>query len=104
MDTRSAHSDPPCVTASELSHRRNRLAGLWAAELLGLFGQAAHDYVRTVIYLAGHPASHGADDHERVVGKLTDDLANHASVAEIREKMVHFVTEACRQIRKEHHK
>ena len=103
MDTRITQPATPCATAGELSHRRNRLAGLWAAELLGLFGQAAHDYVRSVIHPPDQP-SPAEDDHERVVGKLADDLVDHVSIGEIREKMVHFVSEACRQMRKEHHK
>lgn len=80
-----------------ITHRRNRLAGLWAAELLGLIGHAAQDYVRSVMH-PGHPQDyvHG-DDHEKVVGKLSEDLAGHATEGEIRERMSRFLHEAERQ-------
>ncbi|HVI50697.1 MAG TPA: ATPase inhibitor subunit zeta [Candidatus Sulfotelmatobacter sp.] len=78
----------------DLIHQRNRLAGLWAAELLGLFGQAAHDYARAVMH-PGHDeqASHG-DDAEEVTAKLSHDLAGRVGMAEIRSKMAHFLEEA----------
>jgi hypothetical protein len=82
----------------DITHQRNRLAGVWAAELLGLFGLAAQDYVRNVVH-SDHPqdAVHG-DDHEKVVVKLSRDLADHVSIGEIRERMAHFLSEARRQI------
>jgi hypothetical protein len=84
-------------TALDVTHRRNRLAGLWAAELLGLFGHAAQDYVRSVMH-PGHPHDDvHEDDHEKVVDKLSEDLAGHATEAEIRERMLLFLREAMRQ-------
>ena len=68
-------------TALDVTHRRNRLAGLWAAELLGLFGHAAQDYVRSVMH-PGHPHDDvHEDDHEKVVDKLSEDLAGHVAVS-----------------------
>lgn len=90
---------PPASAASamlDITHRRNRLAGLWAAELLGLIGIAAQDYVRTVVH-PGHPQEriHG-DDQETVVGKLAEDLAGRASEAEIRQRLSQCLQEAKR--------
>ncbi|WP_158240736.1 ATPase inhibitor subunit zeta [Telmatospirillum siberiense] len=81
----------------DITHRRNRLAGLWAAELLGLIGIAAQDYVRTVVH-PGHPQDqvHG-DDHETVVDKLAEDLAGRASEEEIRRRMSQCLQEARRR-------
>jgi hypothetical protein len=83
--------------ALDVTHRRNRLAGLWAAELLGLIGHAAQDYVRGVMH-PGHPQDlvHD-DDQDKVFGKLSEDLAGHATESEIRERMSHFLREATRQ-------
>lgn len=93
---------PPPASATpamlDITHRRNRLAGIWAAELLGLIGIAAQDYVRTVVH-PGHPQDHvHGDDQEKVVGKLSQDLAGHASETEIRRRMSLFLQEAKRQI------
>ena len=85
--------------ALDIAHRRNRLAGIWAAELLGLIGHAAQDYVRSVMHLDhGQDEAHG-DDNEKVLGKLAKDLAGRVTRAEIREMMSHFLAEARRQIR-----
>jgi hypothetical protein len=84
--------------ALDLTHQRNRLAGMWAAELLGLFGLAAQDYIRAVVHPGHLQEKVHEDDHDEVVGKLTQDLAGHATMGEIREKMVQFLSEARRQI------
>lgn len=76
-----------------IKHRRNRMMGLWAAELLGLIGKAAHDYAHDV----AHAHEQQADD-EHVVARLKKDLHGKVSVHEIREKLVHFVHEAKRQL------
>ena len=83
----------------DITHQRNRLAGLWAAELLGLMGHAAQDYARTVMHPDHPPEKVHQDDHEKVVGKLIKDLAGRTSLAEIRTRMAHFLAEARRQIR-----
>ncbi len=95
----SPNPAPVNPAALDITHRRNRLAGVWAAELLGLFGHAAQDYVRAVMHL-DHPqdAVHD-DDHEKVLGKLAKDLAGRVTRSEIRDMMSHFLSEARRQIR-----
>ncbi len=78
----------------DITHRRNRMAGLWAAELLGLIGHAAQDYARNIMH-PGHAQDeiHG-DDQETVIGKLAKDLAGYVTLSEIREKMAQFLGEA----------
>lgn len=74
----------PGPESGELIRQRNRLAGLWAAELLGLAGQAAQDYV--------HALTHHRDG--QVDDKLARDLDGHAGMAEIRSRLAHFLEEA----------
>ena len=62
--------------------RRNKLLGLWAADLLGKSGDAASDYAMTVVSADFEEA--GIED---VVRKVAADLAGHASADEIRAKM-----------------
>ena len=88
---------PPPV----LTHRRNRLAGIWAAELLGLIGHAAGDYAKTVVHPGHAPEKMHGDDADMVVDKLSQDLDGRVSLAEIRNKMSHFLQEAKRQMRLE---
>lgn len=76
-----------------LKRHRDRMAGLWAAELLGLIGQAAHDYARELV----HAHEHTPDD-EHVIGRLARDLHGKVTVHEIREKLSHFLHEARRQL------
>lgn len=76
--------------------RRNKLVGLWAAELLGLIGQAAHDYGRD--FAQRHGQRPGEED---LVQRLHLDLAGKATLAEIRAKMAHLLEEAKRQLRLE---
>ncbi len=78
--------DDPAVT-----RHRDRLAGLWAAELLGLIGQAAHDYARELV----HAEDHGAGD---VAARLARDLHGRVTIHEIREKLAHFLHDARRQL------
>lgn len=68
-----------------LNNHRNTLAGLWAAELLGLFGQAASDYVKSLAHF---------NDREQIVQRLTQDLAGHATIAEIRRKLRQLLDDA----------
>ncbi len=79
---------------TRVKQRRNRMAGLWAAELLGLIGQAAQDYAREVTY-AHEDAS---DDEERVTQRLATDLHGRVTIHEIREKLAHLIHEARRQL------
>jgi hypothetical protein len=50
--------------------RRNRLLGLWVAEKLGLSGDAANDYAKTVV-----AAEFDQGGAAAVVRKVTGDLA-----------------------------
>lgn len=78
------------------AERRNLLAGLWAAELLGLIGQAAHDYARRMMrHDPGHQGS------ERFIDALHADIKHKASRSDIRSRMAHLLHEARRQIRRE---
>ncbi|MBF0374437.1 MAG: DUF1476 domain-containing protein [Alphaproteobacteria bacterium] len=79
--------------------RRNKLAGLWAAELLGLIGQAAHDYAKQVVH-----SDFEEPGEEDVVRKLDSDLKGKVTLHEIREKMSHFLHVARDQIMGEHKK
>ncbi len=73
--------------------RRNRLLGLWAAELLGLSGEAAEKYAREVIAADLEEAG-----HEDVFRKVAGDLGDKADEATIRARMQEFLAEAQAQI------
>lgn len=77
--------------------RRNRLIGLWAAELLGKSADDAEAYAKEVIKADFEEAGH--DD---VVRKLVADLGNHADEATIRAKMDECLSIAKGQIFDEH--
>ncbi len=62
--------------------RRNKLLGLWAAELLGKTGADADAYAREVVKADFEEAG-----HEDVVRKVSDDLGDKATDAEIRAKL-----------------
>lgn len=86
---------PPDMDAQVKRHR-DRMAGMWAAELLGLIGHAAHDYARDIAQ-----AHENTPDDEHVIGHLARDLHGKVSVHEIRVKLAHLVGEARRQLRSE---
>jgi hypothetical protein len=74
--------------AFKVKSRRNKIAGSWAAALLGKQGAEADDYVSSVV-----AAELGKQGEENVIAKLTTDLAakgidRHRVVAEL-EKAVH---------------
>ena len=77
--------------------RRNKLAGLWAAELLGLIGQAAKDYATGVVH-----ADFEEKGDEDVVRKLAQDLACKADHHTIRQKLADFLHIARKEVREEH--
>ena len=79
--------------------RRNRLLGLWAAERLGLLGEAAEAYVKRVADAQFEP---GGDKH--VIAKVTDDLGAKDPTftsARIRFELEHFAEQAKQQLMKE---
>ncbi len=76
--------------------RRNKLAGLWAAGLMGLSGDAAADYAMTVVQADFEEV--GEDD---VVRKLVADLAGRATTDEVRAKLAELVPVAKAQLMSE---
>jgi hypothetical protein len=76
--------------------RRNRLLGIWAAERLGLLGDAAEAYAQRVVDAQFEP---GGD--QRVVNKVADDLGARdptLTPARIRFELDHFAKQAKRQL------
>lgn len=73
--------------------RRNKLLGLWAADLLGKSGEDANDYAREVIKSDFEEAG-----DEDVYRKVSGDLGNRADEATIRTKMVELMSEAKAQL------
>ncbi|WP_291728914.1 DUF1476 domain-containing protein [Leisingera sp. F5] len=73
--------------------RRNKLVGLWAAELLGKSGSSADDYAQSVVAADLEEAG-----HEDVVRKLSDDLGPQASETQIRSKLQELMPRAQEEI------
>jgi len=79
--------------------RRNRLLGLWAAQRLGLLGDAAEEYAKRVVDAQFEP---GGNEH--VVNKVADDLGAKdptLTPARIRFELEHFAEQAKRQLMRE---
>ncbi|WP_039017641.1 DUF1476 domain-containing protein [Halocynthiibacter namhaensis] len=76
--------------------RRNKLVGLWAAELMGKTGDEAAAYAKDVIKSDFEEA--GDDD---VVRKVSADLGDKASEDAIRAKMAECLAEAKSQLMSE---
>jgi len=76
--------------------RRNKLLGLWAADLLGKSGGDADDYAREVIKSDFEEAG-----DEDVYRKVSGDLGNKADEATIRAKMTEYLAEAKAQLMEE---
>ena len=73
--------------------RRNKLTGLWAAELLGITGDEANAYALTVVNADFEEAG-----HEDVVRKLVADLGDKAGAEIIRAKMAELMPVAKAQL------
>ena len=73
--------------------RRNKLLGLWAAELLGKSGDDAADYAKEVVKADFEEAG-----DEDVYRKVAGDLGDKADEATIRAKMVSLMSEAKAQL------
>ena len=73
--------------------RRNKLVGLWAADLLGKSGDDAAAYAKEVVLSDFEEAGH--DD---VVRKLMGDLGDRADEATVRAKMDEMLPVARAQI------
>jgi hypothetical protein len=76
--------------------RRNKLLGLWAAELLGKSGDAAADYAKEVVKSDFEEAG-----DEDVFRKVAGDLGDAADEDTIRAKMTELMAEAKAQIMSE---
>ena len=77
--------------------RRNKLLGLWAAEKLGLSGDAANTYAREVVAADFEEAGDGD-----VVRKVMNDLNAKGiamSEAELRAKMDELMAQAIMQVK-----
>lgn len=76
--------------------RRNKLLGLWAAELMGKTGPDADAYAREVVKSDFEEAG-----HEDVYRKVSGDLGSLADEATIRAKMAELLVIAKTQIMSE---
>jgi hypothetical protein len=76
--------------------RRNKLLGLWAAELMGKSGDEAAEYAKEVIRSDFQEA--GDDD---VFRKVSTDLGGKADAATVRAKMVELLVVAKGQLMSE---
>jgi hypothetical protein len=76
--------------------RRNKLVGLWAAELMGMTGETAAAYAKDVVAADFEEA--GIED---VVRKVKADLGDKASADEIRAKMAEMLPVAKAQLMQE---
>jgi len=76
--------------------RRNKLLGLWAAEKLGLSGQAADDYAKEVVKADFEEV--GEEDVFRKVRKDFDDKKVAVSDHQIRREMEELMAKAVEQI------
>ncbi len=76
--------------------RRNKLLGLWAAELMGKEGDEAMDYAREVI-----AADFEEPGDEDVYRKVFKDIGDKTDEATIRAKMAALMIEAKTQLMKE---
>lgn len=77
--------------------RRNKLLGLWAAELMGKTGPEADAYAKEVVLSDFEEAG-----HEDVVRKVAGDLGDIADADTIRGKMDELMKIAKDQLMKEH--
>ncbi|EKE44039.1 hypothetical protein OCGS_2020 [Oceaniovalibus guishaninsula JLT2003] len=73
--------------------RRNRLLGLWAAELLGKDGEDANAYAREVV-----KSDFSEPGDEDVFRKVKGDLGDRATEEEIRTKMAALMVTAKAQL------
>jgi hypothetical protein len=76
--------------------RRNKLLGLWAADLMGKSAEEAAEYAKEVIKSDFEEAG-----HEDVYRKVSGDLDDKADEATIRSKMSEFLVEAKAQLMNE---
>jgi hypothetical protein len=78
--------------------RRNRMLGLWAAQRMGLNGDAADAYAKEVV----DAEFHGGD--RRIVDKVAADLAakgDRATLAQVQFELEHLGERARQQLMQE---
>jgi hypothetical protein len=83
----------------KVTARRNRLAGLWAAAKMGLSGETAETYAKSVV---AAEFDKGGDQH--VVEKLVADLAakgQSITTAQVQFELDHFAETAKQQVMSE---
>ena len=83
----------------KITARRNRLLGLWAAQQLGLLGEAAEAYAERVVQAQLQPGG-----NKNVVDKLAADLGAKDptfTADRIRFERDHFTEQAKRQLMNE---
>jgi hypothetical protein len=83
----------------KITARRNRLLGLWAAQHLGLLGDAAEGYAERVVEAQLQPGG-----NKNVVDKLAADLGAKDptfTAARVRFELEHFAERAKQQLIKE---
>ena len=73
--------------------RRNKLLGLWAADLLGKTGEDADTYAKEVVKSDFEEAG-----DEDVYRKVSGDLGDRSDEATIRAKMISLMAEAKHQL------
>ena len=82
----------------KVTARRNRLLGLWAAGKMGLAGDAAADYAKTVV-----DAEFSGGDHH-VVEKLVADITakgQSVTASQVQFELEHFTETAKQQVMSE---
>jgi hypothetical protein len=82
----------------KVTARRNRMLGLWAAERMGLAGEAAQAYAKEIV-----EAEFGGGDRH-VIEKIVADLAakgQSSTPAQVRFQLDHMATRARQQIMNE---
>ena len=77
--------------------RRNKLLGLWVAEKLGLSGEAANDYAKSVVAADFEEAG----DHDVVRKVMRDLIAKGVEIpeSEVRSKMDELMAQAIAQVK-----
>jgi len=85
-------------TQFRVTNRRNKLLGLWAAGLMGVSGDAAETYAKTVVQ--SDLEEPGDDDVFRKVKGDLDKAGTAKSDLEIREEMARLLPIAREQITK----
>lgn len=76
--------------------RRNKLMGLWVADILGKTGEEADGYAKSVVLADFEEAG-----HEDVMRKVLGDLGDRVEEAEVRRKYDEFLAVAKDQLMKE---